>query len=40
MNLGDKLGITPATSLVDGNWGKEKGRDSNSFGFLSSKVRT
>ena len=29
MNLGDKLGITPALSLGDAKWGKEKGRDSN-----------
>ena len=31
MNLGDKLGITPAPSLGDEKWGKEKGRDSNPY---------
>lgn len=38
MNLGDKLGITPALSLGDAKWGKEKGRDSNPYWNRSSVV--
>ena len=35
MNLGDKLGITPAPSLGDEKWGEEKGRDSNPLNVLT-----